>query len=164
MVAVVAEHEVVAGWDDQFPALGALLQKLPPARFDARVAVNLGGKVVEIGIGGGGLEGGVGLVEELTIDENTTVVDTDAIAGQADEALDQILPGVERGVEGVDFAALDAVLGENLEPEGGWGEGGAVHEEEVADQQGVFHAFGWDNHWLGEEGQEKEGDDYGSEQ
>ena len=89
------------------------------------------------------------------------VVETEVVAGKADDALDQVQGGVDGVVEDDDVAAMDGGGGEEA--------GGAVceleaavlfvDEEEVADEEGGLHRLGGDAEGLGGEGDDEDRDD-----
>ena len=65
MIAVIAEHEVLALGNHEFAVTSEVLQLPPPDRIDRRIGVDLGREVLEEGIGGRRLESRVGLGENL---------------------------------------------------------------------------------------------------
>jgi hypothetical protein len=68
------------------------------------------------------------------------------------------------GAEGDDFAAAYLGVGQNATPDTSGSEGGTVHEQEIANQQGVLHTFRGDDHGLREEGENEKRSDDGAEE
>src|SRR5256886_10181906 len=85
MVSVVAEHEVLIGWN----------QLILPGRRPVVVV--------------GPFLGQVGLAQHLPVDVDHAVGDVDALARQRDDPLDEIAAGFIRGLEYDDVAALRRV-------------------------------------------------------
>ena len=69
------------------------------------------GEVVAEVVGRGGAIDGVGLDERVAVDEDAAAVETEVVAGQADDALDEMEGGVDGVVEDDDVAAMDGGRG-----------------------------------------------------
>ena len=120
----------------------------------------MAGEVVAEGVGRAGAVDGVGFVEGMAVDVDVAVAEAEVVAGEADDALDEVHGGVDGVVEDDDVAAMDGGGGE----EGGrvWifeAEVLFVDEEEVADEEGGFHGCGGDAEGLDGEGDDEESDD-----
>lgn len=163
--AVVAHGEDFAGGDDEVAVLNVAGELVAPAGGYVAVVVGWdGGKVVAVGIEGVlGIvvvdgHAGVGLVLCDAVEVDDAVAEVDAVAGDADGALDEEeirLAGLE---EDDDVAALDvAIEGEGC-PLSGRGEGDAVDEDVVADEEGVDHRGRGDLEVLEDEGHDEETD------
>ena len=107
VVAVVAEDEVLAGGDGELAAVDELLHLDPPVGVDVGIGVLEAGEVVAEVVGGAGLVAGVGLEEGLAVDEDAAVAQAEVVAGEADDALDQVHGGVDGVVEDDDVAAVE---------------------------------------------------------
>ena len=159
VVAVVAHDEVVAGRDDEVAVVDKAAHADPPMGVDLGVGALKAGKVVAEVIGRSGAVDGVGFGEGVAVDEYLAGAETKAIAGQADDALNQMQRGVDGVVEDDDVAAMDGGRGKEA--------GGSVcarysllvDEEEVSDEECGLHRFGGDAEWLGAEGDDEDRDD-----
>ena len=86
------------------------------------------------------------------------VVEPDAVAGEADDALDEMHFGIDGVVEDDDLAALDAGGGEHAAGIDG-AEALLIDEQEITDEQGGLHRLRWDAEWLCGEGDDEDGYD-----
>ena len=163
--AVVAHGEDFAGGDDEVAVLDVAGEFVGPAGGDVAVVVGGdGGKVVAVGIEGVlGIvvvdgHAGVWLVLRDAVEVDDAVAEMDAVAGDADGALDEEeirLAGLE---EDDDVAALDVAIEGERRPLGWRGEGDAVDEDVVADEEGVDHRGRGDLEVLEDEGHDEETD------
>ena len=163
--AVVAHGEDFAGGDDEVAVLDVAGEFVGPAGGDVAVVVGGdGGKVVAVGIEGVlGIvvvdgHAGVWLVLRDAVEVDDAVAEMDSVAGDADGALDEEeirLAGLE---EDDDVAALDVAIEGEGRPLGGRGEGDAVDEDVVADEEGVDHRGRGDLEVLEDEGHDEETD------
>ncbi len=162
---VVAHGEDFAGGDDEVAVLNVAGKLIAPAGGDVAVVVGGdGGKVVAVGIEGvlrvvvvGG-HAGVGLVLCDAVEIDDAVAEVDAVAGNADGALDEEeirLAGLE---EDDDVAALDVAIEGERRPFGGWGEGDAVDQDVVTDEESLHHRGRGDLEVLEDEGHDEETD------
>ena len=101
---------------------------------------------------------GLRLVLRDAVEVDDTVAEVDAIAGDADGALDEEEIGLAGFEEDDDVAALDVAIEGEWGPFGGRGEGDAVDEDVVADEQGLHHGGRGDLEVLEDEGHHKETD------
>src|SRR5271170_5982755 len=163
--AVVAHGEDLAGWDDQVAVYDVGGKLVGPACGDLIVGTGGdGGKVVAIGVEGvlgivvGGGHAGVGLVLCDTVDVDDAVAEMNAVAGNADGAFDEEEVRLAGFEEDDDVAAADvAIEGEGC-PFCGRGEGDAIHQDVVADEQRLHHGGGGNLEVLEDEGHDKETD------
>ena len=163
--AVVAHGEDLAGRDDEVAVLNVAGELVGPAGGDVAVVVGGdGGEVVAVGIESVlgivvvGWHAGVGLVLRDAVEVDDAVAEVDAVAGDADGALDEEeirLAGLE---EDDDVAAADVAIEDEGRPFGGRGEGDAIYQDVVADEQGFDHAGGGDLEVLEDEGHHEETD------
>ncbi len=156
VVAVVAEDEVVAGGDDELVVFDEGAHADPPAGVDLGIGGLEAGEVVAEVVGRAGAVDGVGLSEGVAVDVDEAVVEAEVVAGKADDAFDEVEGGVDGIVEDDDVAAVDGGGGK----EGACAVGGCgllVDEEEVADEEGGLHGFGWDAEGLHAEGDDEDG-------
>jgi hypothetical protein len=96
----------------------------------------------------------------VAVDEDAAAVEAEVVAGQADDALDEMEGGIDGVVEDDDVAAMDG--GRREEAGGSICVGGAgllVDEEEVADEEGRLHRPGGDAEGLCAEGDDEDRDD-----
>jgi hypothetical protein len=155
VVAVVAEDEVVAGGDDELVVLDEGAHADPPAGVDLGVGALEAGEVVAEVVGRAGAIDGVGLGERMAVDVDEAVVEAKVVAGEADDALDEVERGVDGVVEDDHVAAMDR--GGGKERAGAVGGCGLfVDQEEVADEEGGLHGFGWDAEGLHAEGDDED--------
>ena len=80
----------------------------PPGGVDVGIGGLEAGKVVAEDVGAAGSVAGVGLGERLAVDVDVLVMDTQVIAGQADDALDEVHGGIDWKMEDDDFAAVNS--------------------------------------------------------
>ena len=144
-VAVVSHHEQ--------PVLGHADRSQVVAGLDAAV--------VNFGV----LENGMSIVDQLTIDEKLLVADLHNIAGNTDDALDEILAGIFGKLEDDNVVALRIVDGDD----GLFDEGRLdaidelVDQNVIADQQRVLHGTGRDFESLDHKGADKQGQYHGDD-
>ncbi len=162
VVAIIAHDKVEVRRNQQLAVLNEALHLMPPLGIDSwigRIGAD-GGKVIAVWRAGGGLECDVGFVDFLAVNEELALNDADAVAGNSDDALDEVSGlGV---MEDDDVAALDVAIGKD--PTGEFSGGGVnllVHQEKVADEKGSLHAFRWNEERLKDKGEKKESDDDG---
>ena len=163
--AVVAHGEDFAGRDNEVAILDVAGKLVGPTGGDVAVVVwRDGGEVVAVGIEGvlgvvvvGG-HAGVGLVLRDTVEVDDAVAEMDAVAGDADGALDEEEIR-HAGLEEDDnvAAANIAIKGEGR-PLCRRGERDAVYQDVVADEQGFDHAGRGDFEVLEDEGHHEETD------
>ena len=125
-----------------------------------------GRKVVAIGLEGvlgivvvDGLAGhGFVLRDAVEIDD--AIAEVDAVAGDADGALDEVeVGGLGIGLEeDDDVSALDVAVADEGRPCCLRGEGDAVDQDVVADEQGLLHGGGGNFEVLEDEGHDEETD------
>ncbi len=121
------------------------------------------GEIVAVTVDVAGLVVGVGLVDGMAVEDELFVGQVDAIAGDADGALDEGLADIHGIAEDDDVAAVDVAIGEQ-EARGGAGRrvGELIDQQVVADEEGVFHGAGGDDESLdqagGAEQQQDDGD------
>ena len=157
VIAVIAHDEVTAGGDGDLARLGEGAQANPPVWVDACVHAVEVGEVVAVWIGGGVAIDGVRLLEWQAVAVDDAVAEAEAIAGDADDALDEMHGGVIDGLmKDDDVAAVD--LCGRQQTVGGAGDDLLIHEEEVADEEGRLHAFRRDANRLDGEGDDEERD------
>ena len=158
VVAVVAEDEVVAGGDDEFAVIDEGVHADPPGGVDVGVGGLEAGEVVAEDVGAAGSVHRVGFGERLAVDVDVVVVDAEVVAGQADDALDEMHGGIDGKVEDDDLAAVDGGGGQDA---GGFIEADAVFgdQQEVADEEGWLHRSRRDAEGLNDEGDDEDGDD-----
>ena len=116
--AVVAHDEVHIGWDDEVFALdvGGEVEGPTAVTWRSEGGWN-GGEFVVVGVvvGGGGL-GGVGLVLGDSVEVEDAVAEVDAVAGDADDALDEdivlALGLQDRPVEDDGLVAAEFAIGD----------------------------------------------------
>lgn len=163
--AVVAHGEDFAGGNDEVAVLNVAWEFVAPAGGDVAIVVGGdGGKVVAVGIEGVlGIvvvdgHAGVGLVLRDAVEVDDAVAHVDAVAGDADGAFDEEeirLAGFE---EDDDVAAADVAIEGEGRPLGGRGEGDAVDEDVVADEESLDHRGRGDLEVLEDEGHDEETD------
>jgi hypothetical protein len=163
--AVVAHGEDLAGRDDEIAVLNVAGEFVSPAGGDVAIVVGGdGGKVVAVGIEGVlgivVVDGhtSVGLVLCDAVEVNDAVAEMNSVAGDADGALDEEeirLAGLEKND---DIAALDIAIEGEGRPLGGRGEGDAVDEDVVADEESLDHRGRGDLEVLEDEGHDEETD------
>ena len=107
VVAVVAEDEVAVRRDGELAVVDQRLHLNPPVGGDVGVGVLQSGKVVAEVVGRAGAVDGVRLVKGVTVDEDAARVKAKAVAGQADDALDEMERGVDGIVEDDDIAPVN---------------------------------------------------------
>ncbi len=155
VVAVVAEDEVVAGGDDELVVFDEGAHADPPVGVDLGVGALEAGEVVAEVVGRAGAVDGVGLGEGVAVDVDDAVVEAEVVAGEADDALDEVEGGVDGVVKDDDVAAMDGRGGkESASAVGGCGL--LVDEQEVADEEGGLHGFGGDAEGLHAEGDDED--------
>jgi hypothetical protein len=163
--AVVAHGEDFAGRDGEITVLNVAREFVTPAGGDVAVVVGRNGwEVVAVrieGVLGIVVVDGhacVGLVLCDTVEVDDAVAEVDAVAGNADGAFDEEeirLAGLE---EDDDVAALDVAIEGEGRPFRGRGEGDAVDEDVVADEESLDHAGRGDLEVLEDEGHDEETD------
>ena len=109
-------------------------------------------------------EDGVGLGDGRAVDVELAALQVDTVAGEADDALDDVVGGVEREVEDDDVAALDGLVGQQPATSARGAVDGFVDEEEVADEQGALHGLRRNAEGLHDEGEHEESDDDDAEE
>src|ERR1700730_2509034 len=107
VVAVVAHDEVVADGDDEFAVVDERAHADPPAGVDLGIGALEAREVVAEVVGRAGAIDGVGLGESAAVDEDAAAMEAEVIAGQADDALDEMQGGIYGVVEDDDVAAMD---------------------------------------------------------
>ena len=159
VVAIVAKDEILASGNNKLTVLREALHLTPPIRIDFRVGVGIRGKVVEETVGRGGLECRVGLMERRAVDINLAVRNAQAVAGKADDALDeQRRLGV---MEDDDISAMDRAIRHEPTAEATRGRVDlAIEEKKIADEQRALHAFRGNEKRLKNKGEQEESDDY----
>ena len=78
-----------------------------PVRIDRWIVRGVAGKLVAVSVAVGALEDVVGLGTRVVVDDRDAVPQLDFVAGDADDALDDVLLGVEREVEDDDVVPRD---------------------------------------------------------
>ncbi len=113
-----------------------------------------------LGVAVVGGHAGLGLVLGDAVEVDDAVAEVDAVAGDADGALDEEEVGrFGLGLEeDDDVAALDVAVVDEGRPVGGRGEGDAVDQDVVADEQRLLHGGGGDLEVLEDEGHDEEAD------
>ena len=111
VVAVVAEDEVVAGGDDELVVFDKGTHADPPVRVDLGIGGLEAGEVVAEVVGRAGAVDGVGLGKDVAVDVDAAFVEAEMVAGEADDALDEMGGGVDGVVEDDDVAAVDGCCG-----------------------------------------------------
>jgi hypothetical protein len=159
VVAVVAHDEVVAGRDDEVAVVDEAAHADPPVRVDLGVGALEAGEVVAEIVGRRGAVDGVGFGEGVAVDEYLAGMETEAVAGQADDALNQMQRGVDGVVEDDDVAAMDGGRGKETGRPVFTRHSLFVDEEEVTDEECGLHRFGRDAERLGAEGDDEDRDD-----
>ena len=155
VVAIVAEDEVVAGGDDELVVFDEGAHADPPVGVDLGVGALEAGEVVAEVVGRAGAIDGVGLGESVAVDVDEAAVEAKVVAGEADDALDEVKRGVDGVVEDDDVAAMDGGGGKERAGAVG-GRGLLVDQEEVSDEEGGLHGFGWDAEGLHAEGDDED--------
>ena len=163
--AVVAHGEDFAGRNDEVAVDDVVGEFVGPAGGDLIVGAGRdGGKVVAIGVEGvlgvvvGGGHAGLGLVLRDAVEVDDAVAEMDAVAGNADGALDEEEVGFAGFEEDDDVAAADVAIEGEGRPFCRRGEGDAVDEDVVADEERLDHRGGGDLEVLEDEGHDEETD------
>ncbi len=163
--AVVSHGEDLTGRDDEVAILNSAGKLVGPACGDLVVgARGDGGKVVAVGLEGvlgvvvrdGHASEGFVLGDSVEVDDS--VAEVDLVAGDADGALDEEEIGFAGFEEDDDVAATDFAVEDEGRPFCGRGEGDAVDEDMVADEEGLDHRGGGNLEVLEDEGHDKEAD------
>jgi hypothetical protein len=156
--AVVAHSEVVARWDDEVSVLdvGGEID-LPGCGYVAALGWRDGGEIVAIRVEavGSGLSR-LRLVLGCSVEVDDAVGEVDVVAGDSDDSLDEKeirLAGFE---EDDDISALDVAVVNEGKPVRGRRQSGAVYDEMIAYEQGLFHRTRGDGKVLEEEGLREE--------
>ena len=111
-----------------------------------------------LGVVVGGGHACLRLVLRDAVEVDDAVAEMDVIAGDADGALDEEEVGFAGFEEDDDVAAADvAIVGEGR-PLCGWGEGDAVYQDMVADEERLDHGGGGDFEVLEDERHDEETD------
>jgi hypothetical protein len=164
---VVAHGEDASGGDDEIVALDEAGKIVGPTGGDL-VAGRRGnaGEVVAIGVEGVlrvavvfGFAS-VGLVLRDAVEVDDAVAQVEVVAGDADDALDEVeIRGFGVGLEeDDDVAAFDLAVEDEGRPFCWGGEGDAVDENVIADEQGLLHGGGGNLEVLEDEGHDEETD------
>jgi hypothetical protein len=163
--AIVAHGEDLAGGNDEVavddvagqfvsPACGDLIVR---TGRDVREVVAVGvERVLHVAVFDG--HRCLRLVLSNAVEINDSVAEVNAVAGDADGALDEEeirLAGLE---EDDDVAPADVTIEGEGRPFGGRGEGDAVDEDVVADEESPDHRGGGDLEVLEDEGHDEEAD------
>ena len=103
---------------------------------------------------------GVGLVLGDAVEVDDAVAEVDAVAGDADAALDEDRGrGFGGGLRKTMMSPrLDVAVVDEGSPVGGRGEGDAIDQDVVADEEGLLHGGGGDLEVLEDEGHDEEAD------
>ena len=101
---------------------------------------------------------GLGLVLPFAVQVDVAFVEVDAIAGDADHALDQEHIRIARLEEDDDVAAMDGAIAHEGCPVRGRRQVHAIDEDVIANEQSVLHGAGRDDEVLKNEGQDEEAD------
>src|SRR5215472_1138642 len=105
----------------------------------------------------GGIVNDIRLAEQFPIDVHFLVHDLDAVAGQTDHALHEVLVFLVRKLENNNVAALKIAVGQNLlVPRTGAAEDKLVDQQVVANEQSAFHGSGGNLKSLHDEGRAKQ--------
>ncbi len=116
-------------------------------------------EVVAIRVVAGGIVQDVRLLQLLPVAVHHPVAKVDVVAGNADDALHHIQARFRRREKDDDIAALNLpVRDHRARPPGFRGQGHAVDEDVVADEQGVLHRAGGDLEGLQVEGDDEQPD------
>ena len=102
---------------------------------------------------------GLGLVLPLAVQVDVALVQVHAIAGDADDALDQEHIRIAGLEEDDDVAAVDGAVAHEGRPVRGRRQIDAIDQDVIADEQRVLHGAGGDDEVLKDEGQDEEADD-----
>ena len=104
---------------------------------------------------------GVRLVKRLAVEEERLVLQVEMVAGNAHGAFHEGLRDIHGVTEDDDVAALDLVVRQQVTRDRTGGRvGKLVHQQVIADQQGIFHGAGRDDESLHQgSGAEQEQDD-----
>jgi hypothetical protein len=158
VVAVIAEDEVVSGWDDEISVVDELAHANPPAGVDGWVGVLEPGKVVAKVIGHRPAVDGVGLIETEPIDEDMACTEADVIPGDSDDSFDKVDAGLDGEVKDDDVSAVNGRCGEE-ERVRRVGGNFFIDKEEVADHEGGLHGAGGDAKGLNGKCDDEDRDD-----
>jgi len=168
VVAIVAHHEELAGWDDEVAIHDMIREVVGPSVRSAgiRVAVSYrrnGRKFVQKGSEirlGSGLS--VRIWVFLAIDVNDAIVKMNMVAGHSDKPLYQKEDcRLAITVDGAgldkhdDVAALWLAIVDEGHPLGGRRQSDAVHNEVITDQERLLHRAGRNDEVLREKGKDK---------
>lgn len=158
VVAVVAEDKVVADGDDELVVFDEGAHADPPVGVDLWVGTLETGEVVAEVVWWAGAVDGVRLSEGVSVDVDAAIAEAEMVAGESNDALDEVEGGVDGIVKDDDVAAVNG--GSGKEGAGAVGcHGLLVDEEEVADEEGGLHGFGGDAEGLYAEGNDEDGND-----
>jgi hypothetical protein len=163
--AVVAHGEDLAGRYDKIAVDDVAGKFVGPTGGDIAIVVGWNcGKVVAVGVEGvlrvtvGGRHAGVRLVLGDSVEVDDAIAEVDVIAGDANGALDEEeirLAGFE---EDDDVAASNVAIEGKRRPLCRRSKGDAVHQNVVADEQGLHHGGRRDFEVLEDEGHHEETD------
>src|SRR3984885_10832751 len=166
VVAIVPQHEIFARGHDQLSVAREALQLSPPRRVDIGVCVDLAGEIIAKWIGRRRFEGSVRLIEGRAVHRHSAIFNANVVAGNADDTLYKVRRiGM---VEYDDVSALNVSIGHEPANQSvlcAWGrEDLFVHQEKIADEKRVLHAFRWNKKWLKDKCEKKQRDHDGAEQ
>ena len=108
MVAIIAQHEIFAGRDDEVPVARKALHLSPPGWVDVRVRVNPGGEIVAKRIGCGRFKSSVRFIERNAVHRDSAIFDADVVTRNSHNPLDQI--GRIEVVEDCNVAAFNIAI------------------------------------------------------
>src|ERR1700684_74754 len=111
VIAVVAEHEICPGGNNDLAILDIVAHLDPPVRIHSRVGVELGGKLIAEIILIRAFKDRERLNLLLSVNADNAILQMDAVPGNAHHALDYVIRWVERKMEDDDIAAAPLPIG-----------------------------------------------------
>src|SRR5262249_31908815 len=140
--AVVTHYEILIPGNDHVAFADVTLQFVAPAPLQPARISHVSGKIVAIAVRRPLSVDDVTLLQRNAVHINHLVAKAHAVPGQSDDALHQELGGVYGEIKDNDVPAVDLGVGEEPVLARQAGEMQLVHQQKIANQQGVLHGTG----------------------
>ena len=160
MLAIIAKNEVAVGRYLQLAVVHQAAHLHPPAWLLLGHGIRLR-EVIAITIQNAGRVHRVHLLDRVAVYIHTLVDEVHAIARESDHALHEVLLRMHRRPEDDDVSTVNLPVGQHLSPYPAVCVVNFVYQQEIANQQRIFHGFRRDLERLKKKGDEENRDNDG---
>ena len=164
LIAIVAQHEIVALRNNQFAVLDQFSHLQPPPPLQPRDGIVSAGKLVPKYVMRQRAVTNVRFRQRSAVHVHSPVDQAYAISRHSHHALHEVFAGMNRIVENDDISAVDRAVGQDMIQKSTAAIAQLIHQQIIPDQQGVLHGLGGNLKSLDDKRDNKHRDDHSGQQ